>query len=70
MDERVDRPEHFCGGYECDNPATIEILAGHYGGMLGWLCQDCADEYEHEFTRSADRNRFAFGLRKKKEVNG
>ena len=53
--------EHYCGGFRCGQPATIEVLAGKTGGMLGWICEDHAEEIEREWELNAARNREDYG---------
>jgi hypothetical protein len=47
----------FCGGYQCDQPGEIEVLAGRSGGTLGWLCGDHADDLNRDLERTAEKNK-------------
>lgn len=56
--------EHFCGGYLCDQPGVVQIIAGHGGGYFGHYCEDHADILELEMTRFAEQNRARLLARK------
>lgn len=57
---RKEEERHNCSGYRCPNEGNLAIIV-HGGGLLGYLCDRCAEEQEHEFEVRADINRKRYG---------
>ena len=53
----MNNPERRCGfRLKCGNEAELTLIVSEAGGMIGYICHDCAERLEERFRDTSWRN--------------